>query len=65
MLTLPTWLRVKDTPANARDTGSVPGSEDPPGEGNGNPLQYSYLEKPHAQRNLVHYSSCFKQLNTI
>ena len=56
---------VKDPPANAGDTGSVLGPEDPPGEGNGNPLQYSYLEKPHGQRNLVDYSSCFKQLNTI
>ena len=24
--------------------GSIPGSERSPGEGNGNPLQYSYLE---------------------
>ena len=56
MLTLPTWLRVKDTPANAGDTGSVPGPEDPPGEGNGNPLQYSYLEKFHGQRSLAGYS---------
>ena len=28
------------------DTGSVPGSERSPGEGNGNPLQYSYLKNP-------------------
>ena len=37
-------LVVKDLPANAgdaRDTGSVPGWERSPGEGNGNPLQYS------------------------
>ena len=52
-------------PANAGDTGSAPGPEDPPGEGNGNQLQYSYLEKPHGQSNLVDYSPCFKQLNTI
>ena len=26
------------------DLGSIPGSERPPGEGNGNPLQYSCLE---------------------
>ena len=31
---------------NARDLGSVPGLEDPPGEGNGNPVQYSCLENP-------------------
>ena len=27
-----------------RNTGSIPGSEKSPGEGNGNPLQYSCLE---------------------
>ena len=30
----------------AGDPGSVPGLGRPPGEGNGNPLQYSYLENP-------------------
>ena len=38
---------VKNMPAKARDTGdivSIPGSERSPGEGNGNPLQYSCLE---------------------
>ena len=38
---------VKNPPANvgdARDVGSVPGSGRSPGEGNGNPLQYSYQE---------------------
>ena len=31
---------------NAGDPGSVPGSGRSPGEGNGNPLQYSCLENP-------------------
>ena len=31
---------------NAGDPGSIPGSGRSPGEGNGNPLQYSYLENP-------------------
>ena len=42
-------LVVKNTPANARDikdTGLIPGSGRSPGEGNGNPLKYSYLGKP-------------------
>ena len=30
--------------ANAGDSGLIPGSERFPGEGNGNPLQYSRLE---------------------
>ena len=42
-------LVVKNSPANAgdlRDVGSVPGSGRSPGEGHGNPLQYSCLENP-------------------
>ena len=35
---------VKNPPANAGDTGSIPGSGRSPGEGNGNPLRYSCLE---------------------
>ena len=31
---------------NAGDLGSIPGSGRFPGEGNGNPLQYSCLENP-------------------
>ena len=31
---------------NAADPGSIPGSGRSPGEGNGNPLQYSGLENP-------------------
>ena len=37
---------VKKMPANAENTGSIPGSGKPPGEGNGYPLQYSYLQNP-------------------
>ena len=37
---------VKNLPANAGDAGSIPGSGRSPGEGNGNPLQYSCLRNP-------------------
>ena len=37
---------VKNLPANAGVTGSIPGSGRSPGEGNGNPLQYSCLGNP-------------------
>ena len=37
---------VKNPPANAGDAGSIPGSGRAPGEGNGNPLQYSCLGNP-------------------
>ena len=37
-------LVVKNLSANAEDVGSIPGSVRSPGEGNGNPLQYSCLE---------------------
>ena len=42
-------LVVKNLPANAGDVrgaGSIPGWGRSPGEGNGNPLQYSCLENP-------------------
>ena len=37
---------VKNPPANAGHTASIPGSERPSGEGNGDPLQDSCLENP-------------------
>ena len=52
-------LVVRNMHANAVDTrhpGSIPGLGRSPGEGNGNPLQYSCLEKSHGQRSLVGYS---------
>ena len=36
----------KESACNAGDPGSISGSERSPGEGNGNPLQYSCLENP-------------------
>ena len=36
----------KESVYSAGDMGSVPGLERSPGEGNGNPLQYSCLENP-------------------
>ena len=37
---------VKNLPASAGVMGSIPGSGRWPGEGNGNPLQYSCQENP-------------------
>ena len=37
---------VKNLPANAGDTGSIPGSGRSPGGGHDSPLQYSCLENP-------------------
>ena len=40
---------VKNLPTNTgdiRDASSIPGLGRSPGGGNGNPLQYSYLENP-------------------
>ena len=37
---------VKNPPANAGDMGSVPDLGRSPGEGSGNPLQYSCLGNP-------------------
>ena len=37
---------VKNLSANVREASSIPGSGRAPGEGNGNPLEYSCLENP-------------------
>ena len=37
---------MQETTCNIGDQGSIPGSRKSPGEGNGNPLQYSYLGNP-------------------
>ena len=36
----------KESACSAGDPGSIPGSGRSPGGGNGNPLQYSFLENP-------------------
>ena len=41
----PGGLHGKESACNAGDPGSILGLERFPGEGNGNPLQYSCLEK--------------------
>ena len=43
---LPRWLMVRKPLANEGDMGSIPGWGRSYGEGNGNPLQYSFLENP-------------------
>ena len=45
-LDFPGGSEVKMSACNAGDLSSVPGLERSPGEGNGNPLQYSCLENP-------------------
>ena len=42
----PGGSEVKASACNAGDLGLIPGSGRSPGEGNGNPLQYSCLENP-------------------
>ena len=43
---LPGGSVVKNLPATAGDMGLIPGLERSPGEGNGNPFQYSCLGNP-------------------
>ena len=45
-LKLPDVSAVKNPPANAGDMGLISGWGRSPGEGNGNPLQYSCLGNP-------------------
>ena len=40
----PCGSMVKNLPADAGNVGLIPGLESSPGEGNGNPIQYSCLE---------------------
>ena len=42
----PGGSEVKTSASYAGDPGSIPGLGRSPGEGNGNPLQYSCLENP-------------------
>ena len=42
----PGGTEVKASAPNAGDLGLIPGSGRSPGEGNGNPFQYSCLENP-------------------
>ena len=42
----PDSLNSKEYACNAGDPGLIPGSGRSPGEGHGNPLQYSCLENP-------------------
>ena len=42
----PDWPEVASPPANAGDVGLISGSGRSPGEGNGNPFQYPWLENP-------------------
>ena len=41
---IPSGSDGKESACNAENPGSIPESGRPPGEGNGNPLQYSCLE---------------------
>ena len=41
---IPDGSDSKESTCNIGDMGSIPGSRRSPGEGNGNPLQYSCLE---------------------
>ena len=43
-LWLPWWLSSKESACNVGDPGSIPGQGRFPGEGTGNPLQYSCLQ---------------------
>ena len=51
------WLSGKESAYNAGgDSGLIFGSRRSPGEGHGDPLQCSCLEKSHGQRSLAGYS---------
>ena len=43
---LPRWFSDKESICSSGDAGLIPGLGKEPGEGNGNPLQYSCLGNP-------------------
>ena len=61
---LPNGSVAKESACNARDLGLIPGLGRSPLGRHGNTLQYSCLEKPHGQRNLVGYSPGVAELDT-
>ena len=52
----PGGIAIKNPPANAGDSGSIPGPGRSSGDGNGNPLQFSHLGNPTDREALVGYS---------
>ena len=62
---LPDGSEDEESARNARDVGSIPGLGRSPGEGNGNPLQYSCLENPmdREEAGRLQFKGC-KQLDT-
>ena len=55
---LPPWPIGKESTCVSGDTGDRGSLGRSHGEGNGNPLQYSYLENLHGQKSLAGYSPC-------
>ena len=55
-LGLSQWLSGKESAYNAENSCLIPSSRRSPGEGNGNPPQYSLPGKFHGQRSLEDYS---------
>ena len=56
MQSFPGGSEVKASASNAGEPGSIPGSGRSPGEGNGNPLQYSCLENPMEKPGRLQYT---------
>ena len=66
LLGFPDGSGSKESACNVGDLGSILGLGKSPGEGHGNPFQYSCLENPHGQRSLTGYSPLgLKESNTL
>ena len=64
-MSYPSGSNGKESACNAGHLSSIPGLGRSPRGVHGNPFQYSWLENPHGQRNLVDDSSwCHKELDT-
>ena len=61
---LPWWLSSKEPAFNAGDSSLTPGLGWSPGEGDGDPLQYSWLENPQTEKPGTLQSMVLQESNT-
>ena len=62
-LGFPCGSEGKASACDAEDPGSIPGSGRSPGEGNGHPLQYSWIEEPDGLQSMGPQSSNYTYLH--
>ena len=65
LLSFPSGSEIKNPPANAGDVGLIPGLGISPGEGNGNPLQYFFLNQVMKRHEEIFFKNYFPEVYLI